>query len=381
MGKLPSAWKMIVAVSLILVAGMGSASAFGVEPVFFINPADDLPTDDPVSSIHNDLTYVLALAAGLSEADSQTLQIYDQLTESEQLGPGSTVAYTNCTGSFPPTPDPAMVCAPGTNGADVQWPLKSKMKDPAACVTSAYGPYGPFFHFPRNVPSSLGALHDWAWGTAPGLIGTSAYAWDSAGSLLDAKCTYIQGPESIQTGMSAGSLQAFGTYLHSLADFYSHQTCQSQLSGIGFPWGTHTIPTPPATQKIYVCDYDPAHPTSVDAHGREFGATSDSAHTDAAILAVYAELSEWSTKKGGSYAPLPLSAVLAGIPGSPTLQQALYTFVHTWTYAQAQERRNYADLMRLEILAIRSTPPPTPEPTPPNVTSTPIPVAIPLLIH
>jgi hypothetical protein len=97
------------------------------------------------------------------------------------------------------------------------------MKDPTRCVASRFGPYSPFFHFPRQNAEELGALHDWGWGVTDALVGYEAYAW-GARSVLGAPCTFTH-TAVITTGLEAGSLAAFATYLHSLADSYSHLAC------------------------------------------------------------------------------------------------------------------------------------------------------------
>lgn len=52
------------------------------------------------------------------------------------------------------------------------------MQDKNSCVTSRFGPYSPFFHFPHNNDQELVGLHDWAWGLTDTLRAYEAYAWE-----------------------------------------------------------------------------------------------------------------------------------------------------------------------------------------------------------
>ena len=47
-------------------------------------PSGDFP-DNRISTVHDDLTYALAIAAGFTVTDSHTLRIWDQLVDSEVL--------------------------------------------------------------------------------------------------------------------------------------------------------------------------------------------------------------------------------------------------------------------------------------------------------
>jgi len=60
----------------------------------------------------------------------------------------------------------------------------------------------------------------------------------------------------ITTGMAAGSLEVFATYLHSLADAYSHQDCIAAMDALGMPWATHTI-TQFGDPSVPACNYNP----------------------------------------------------------------------------------------------------------------------------
>jgi len=340
----PHIARLVVVCILAMLVCVTLVRAYAEEPLAFLDLHTGEATDEEISTIHNDLTYALALAAGFNREDSITLQVWDQLVDSEELGPGSTISYTNCSGAFYPAPDPEVLCRRGER-TPVAWPLWEQMKDPARCVTSRFGPYSPFFHFPRQNEQELGALHDWGWGLTDRLLGYEAYAW-GARSVLEAPCVYTR-TVVITTGIEAGSLAAFATYLHSLADSYSHLACIQAMDRMGAPWPTHSLNGVPE------CDYNPARPTNDDAHGREFGTAymTDSLRTDAAVLAVYGELVARGLRREGQRYPIGLDTPLTGMSGAPTLRQALYDFVHKWQYDQPSERRDYANEIARAVLA------------------------------
>lgn len=349
---------LVAALLLAVLSGVSLGLAYAEEHLTFRDPYTQELTDDEISSIHYDLTYAMALAAGFSITDSIELQIWNQLVDSEVLGPDDTVTYNNCLGSFPPDPPDGSVCPPGTDGSDVVWPMWGSMHDTQTCTTSRYGPFSPFFHFPRQNEQEIGALRAWGWGYTDFLVGYQAFAWDGA-TVLTAKCAYTR-TVTIDTGITAGSLPAFATYLHSLGDSYSHRECQAALDSQGAPWGTHTLPV----GGIPECTYNPANWQNDDAHGREFGTQwmADSLRTDEGILAIYAELAARSLQREGQYYPRGLDEPLAGMGDAATLHQALYNFVHNWAFQPpppkdqsefALKRREYAGQIAAAALAER----------------------------
>jgi len=342
---------LALAAALIVLTIIASATlvrAFAEEPIRFRDPPAPLGehSDEEISTIHDDLTYLMALAAGFSITDSNTLRVWNQLVDSEQLGAGASFSYTNCSGAFYPSPVPTDVC-PGITNTQVAWPLWGSMKDPATCVTSRFGPYSPFFHFPRLNTWEMQSLHDWGWGITDTLWGYEAYAWGGA-TVMQATCRYTH-TVAITTGIPAGSLPAFATYLHCLGDAYSHRDCIAVMDAMGMPWATHTLPP---FSDIYECNYNPWHHTNTDAHGREFGTQSmtDSLRTDEAARAIYGELVARSRQREGQYVPLTLDTPISG---TETLSDVLYAFVHNWEYNQPLYRRAYADQAIERILALR----------------------------
>ncbi|RME81023.1 MAG: alpha/beta hydrolase [Caldilineae bacterium] len=333
----------------VAVAG-GMVWAFAEEPLYFRDPYSGETGSEweEISTIHDDLTYVLALAAGFSVSDAIRLQIWDQLVDSEEIGPGEAVSYTNCEGgAFPPMPDPDSICGlkPHSN---LIWPLWASVKEPDRCITSRFGPYSPFFHFPHDNQQELGALHDWAWGLTDTLRGYEAYAWGGPAefTVMQASCLYTR-TAVITTGMEAGSLPAFATYLHSLADHYSHRDCIAHMDELGMPWATHTLRGHPP------CDYNPAMPDAADVHGREFYTYTDSLRTDAAIRHIYAELTARGLQREGEYYPLSPDTPLVALEGAPTLSDTLSTFVHAWEFDEPAQRRAWADQIAAAVLAQR----------------------------
>jgi hypothetical protein len=345
-GRLATACTLFLA----LAAGAVLTFAFAEEPLTFRDPYTGATTDEEISTIHNDLTYALALAAGFTVSDSITLQLWNQLVDSEALGPGDAISYTNGGGAFPPAPDPDIVCAGKLHSKSV-WPRPGDMVI-STSVTSRFGVYSPFFHFPHQNAAELGALREWGWGDVDSLVGYEAYAWGGPAALtvMDAACLYTR-TAVITAPMAAGSLPAFATYLHALADAYSHLDCIAAMDALGMPWATHT--TPPLNASVPACDYHPRTPQADDVHGREFYTYTDSLRTDAAIQAVYAELVARSAAREGRFVPIGLAEPLAELDGSPTLSQALSIFVHTWDFDGAANRRAYADQVAAAVLAQR----------------------------
>ncbi len=338
-------WRVGVAVFVCTLAYVTLVWAFAEEPLHFRDPFTGETGDqwEEISTIHDDLTYALALAAGFSVSDSITLQVWSQLVDSEQIGPGDAISYTNCTGgAFYPTPDPADPQVCGQSYSLVAWPLWNKMQDQNSCVTSRFGPYSPFFHFPHQNAQELGALRDWGWGTTDRLVGYEAYAWGGP-TVFSSPCRYTR-TALITTAMQAGSLEAFATYIHSLGDSYSHRECIKAMDKLGLPWGTHTLAGVPA------CNYNPANPGPDDVHGREFYTFTDALRTDEAIQHMYGELVSRSVQREGRYFPIGLDTPISG---TMTLSDTLYLFVHGWDFDHPAERRALADQIATAVRAKR----------------------------
>jgi hypothetical protein len=346
----PARLAAIVAIGLL--AGAGMAWAFAEEPLTFRDPFTRASTDEETSTIHDDLSFALATAAGFAFTDAARIEIWNQLVDSEQLGPGDAVSHTNCSGGFHEPPNRHAVCAARPVSLTAQiWPLTDSMKDADRCFTSRFGVYSPFFHFPHLEGWEMRNLRDWGWGITDTLTGYEAYAWGTPADLtvLRANCRYTR-TAVITTGLEAGSLEAFATYLHALADAYSHLDCIAAMDALGLEWATHSLTGVPA------CNYNPTNPVNTDVHGREFYTYPDALRTDAAIRHVYAELVTRSLIREGRFVPLTLGVKLAGLTGTPTLSEALSTFVHTWQFTEAHKRREYADAMAVALRGLPRQP-------------------------
>jgi hypothetical protein len=85
--------RVSVAVVLALFIGVTLVGAFAEEPLGFRDDGTTSPTPPEISTVHDDMTFVLALAAGFSITDAHTLRIWNQLTDSEILT--GTRVYSN----------------------------------------------------------------------------------------------------------------------------------------------------------------------------------------------------------------------------------------------------------------------------------------------
>ncbi len=355
----------ILVIILVIGAGAVSVLGFAEEELGFRDkdgtyypPTGDFPAER-ISTIHDDLTFGLAIAAGFTVTDSHTLRIWDQLVDSEVL-PSNPVSYTYGNAGFYTPPNPLLACV-GKNHARQVWPT-SKFTTTAS-VTSRFGPYSPFFHFPHQDGDDLQALHDWGWGITDTLRGYEAYAWgrptdftlmqavENGGCIITRTVT-------ISMPWEAGSLEAFATYIHTLADAYSHADCMDALAAHDppAPWGTHTVPAL-GDESIYACDYNPTSPQNDDAHGREFGPVyTDTQRTIAAARAIYAELSARSLTREGVYVPLPLTTTLVVSGAETTLDGAIVHFVTAWDYDEPAHRREYMDRLVEALQGLSRTP-------------------------
>jgi hypothetical protein len=365
MRRFSVSWLALV-LALLLLDGAVAVWGFAEEALGFRDPKTGITYTTSagypeISTLHDDLTYALALAAGFTVTDSQKLQIWDQLTDSEML-PSDVVSYTNCLGSFYASPDPNALfpiqCL-GGNCSNVIWPMTGQMKNPNTCTTSRYGVYSPFFHFPHRTgplaERDLGALRDWAWGFTTTLVAYEAYAWgrNSDLTVMQAKKQYTR-TAVITTTLKAGALESFGTYLHSLADAYSHEACIAAMDALTTPvmlWATHSNPNL-GDPSVPECDYRPNNPNATDVHGVEFGSDiTGTQRTINAALAVYDELSRRSVLRDGVYHPLGLSTTLVVSGTSVTLADAITHFVRDRDYTDPTYRRQYADSLAAAVLA------------------------------
>jgi len=361
---------LVVTLAMTALLWVPMTWGFAEEPLPFRDPYTGEVTDEEVSSIHTDLAYALALAAGFSDDDAARILIWAQLVDSEQVGTGSQVKYHNCLGTFPTTPNPddPGVCPSGKGAGAVIWPKSANSYNGSACTTSRFGVFSPFFHFPRTDNGELESIRNWAYGKSQVLNGYAAYAWGAQNAqVIDAACRY-QMPVTIETGITAGSLEAFATYVHLLADSISHRNCITDLLNMDPPltgiWGTHTIVK---SREPRSCFYNPQNPSNDDEHGQEFGSGTGTDRSDDASKAVYDELVKRSYAREGKYYALDWNAPLTTMAGAPTLSEAAYNFIHNWAFRKdtgnegeyAYSRRDYANQMATAIRAQRKVAPRT----------------------
>ena len=97
---------ILLVVSFAMFGKVEYVFSFAEEPITFKDPSSGRVWDDAISTVHSDIVYAMAIAAGFSDKDAAIIQIWDQLVDAERLGPGSATVYTNCLGSTKPAPDP-----------------------------------------------------------------------------------------------------------------------------------------------------------------------------------------------------------------------------------------------------------------------------------
>ena len=279
---------LLAATVLALFAGAILALAFAEEPLTFRDPYSGELTDEEVSTIHNDLTYVLALAAGFSVSDSIALQIWNQLVDSEALGPGDAISYTNGGGAFYPPPDPDVVCG-GKAHTKVLWPRAGDIVI-STSVTTRFGVYSPFFHFPRRNPgrdrraARLGLGSDRQVGRLRGVC------LGRAGRL-----TVMRRKLSLHPVGGDHRRRWRPVRWRPSPPICTPWPIPILIWIASRRWTRWAGPGPRTRRRrsitsVPACDYHPRTPKAGDVHGREFYTYTDSLRTDAAVRAVYAEL-------------------------------------------------------------------------------------------
>lgn len=364
----------IIALASALLLGLSfaltlaSVHAWDEENLNYYVPLDPSPlavrqTYTPtVSSVHFDLVGALAIAAGFSVEDAALIQAYSQATDSGPL-PGAHPVYTfDADPANYPVPPPlsqvitSTYCpSPATIAPTVTFGLPTAAMECDGCFTSRYGPYGVFFHMPHDRSEELGAIRAWAFGHTPDLSGivtfgyssTAPSAWHMLTNIYSSTACFISQPVVIDTGsIRAGSLPAFGIYLHSLGDHWSHGDCLAAVDALGLPFGAHVLPKGPT---------DPLWPCRWTAHSAEFGDPTlfpDSNRTVSGTLALYDALVAFAGQSSRPvFRPIPLQAE------SGALYDALYEFAHSATDANPMARRRIADQLYHWALATRASNP------------------------
>lgn len=285
----------VATATLAIVSGTREARAFG-EDATSVTPS--------VSSHHLYLTRALASCAGIpstadadpgaSPAEAELIAIYDQMTDTRTYG---SLSLCDAPAFLPPTAT-EIGCPAGSNLA---WPTY-RGDDLDTCFTARTGLYSTVFHFP--TPENLGRLRAWALGTTSALVGEASYAFGAGGDVFAASC-YQQRAETIDTGaVRAGTPQAFGIYLHAVADELSHRVCCENWGATANPpWCMHTRLDTPAGciatmhRLEYGCPDDDPPPMAP-----LLDATPFVDHTVDAAEAVFAELLVYASAHG--YTPV-----------------------------------------------------------------------------
>lgn len=334
------------------------------DPLDYRPLAERVYTSPEVSSIHFDLVGALAIAAGFSITDAATMQTYSQLLDAGQIPSNNPVYALNANPVNYPTPPPitsvvtnTMCLTPSQTGPTVTMGTASDMMTCPGCFSDRFGPYGVFFHMPHNTPDELGAIRDWAWGATNVLTGkvtfgyssTSQFEWQGIANVYETTPCFTQETHIVDTGdVQAGSLEAFGLYLHSFGDNLSHGDCLKAADNAGYYFAAHVS---------VIGLGDPLWDCRWTHHEYEFGDPAvyhvlgvDSPRTLSAVYALYNEIYNYALASNRIvYRPIPITAE------NNYISDTIKTFVYTNTAtAGSQQRRIIADDLRNWALQTRA---------------------------
>jgi hypothetical protein len=114
----------------------------------------------------------------------------------------------------------------------------------SGAFTHRFGPWVGQFHFPQDdaLADDLAVLRAFAVGETETLQARSLYGFGAGRATVWSGSCHDQRIETVATGaVKAGSAEAFGTYLHSLGDSFSHRGCREHwLHRQTPPWYYHT---------------------------------------------------------------------------------------------------------------------------------------------
>ncbi len=280
-----------------------------------------------VSTHHLHLTRALAYCAGFEAnlqivnpvsptvitqgdaRDAETIAMYDELTDQGTIRDGTTT-WTNITPTwsyvFPPPETADCRAVAGTtmvyplleesppSGSNL--PADSLWNQHEGWFTNRFGPWAANFHFAKSA--DLQTMYTFAMmkSGSQTLSARTVYGFGPANSnMWTGTCYTPEYQTTLNTGMDAGSLQALGTYLHSLGDSYSHGVCEDNYPASYVPpWYYHTQEGTP--QNVAGCEFN--------SHALEFGCPVS--ETQAAFernvvdggLEIFKKLSEYATRYG-----------------------------------------------------------------------------------
>jgi hypothetical protein len=230
------------------------------------------------------------------------------------------------------------------------------------CFSQRFSPWSPLFHFPEEPDLAL--LKKFGTEEAP-LEARAAYAYGPSGSNLWTGSCFQRPVGAVPTGhVKPGSIEAFGMYLHSLADFNSHRMCRDKWSSKPTKKGQ---PPPKPTWYFHTPGPGvlPENPLGVENcgfndHGFEYGCADSPRRagflngTLNGAERVYEALLEFSAKRGKKpriaslqanqqwlrrqlqrYVTLYQPSVLAGQGSQVQQQAAQYRIQFAWGLLQA----------------------------------------------
>lgn len=361
---------LLVTVTLLVAAlfslTLATALAWDEENLPFydpLNPSYPINGEESVSSIHFDLVGALAIAAGFSEQDAATIQLYSQMTDPGTFtAGGASYAFDADPTAFPMAP-PLSQATPSAACPDPQHTVEevtmggTGLIECPGCFTSRWGPYNIFFHFPHyDRAEELGALESWAMGERGDLAAIATFGYSSTvpftwtpvytianvANIYEATACFItQTVPAANTGsIHSGSVQALGVYLHSLGDAWSHRECIEAADAQGEPFGAHVTVKGPE-DPLWACGWL--------MHEVEFGGDhSDSSRTYSGTLAVYTALLQYASQ---STAPIFRPMDLDDQGGY--LDAFLHTYITT-SRGDSLQRRELAQGLRRWALFTRA---------------------------
>ncbi|MBI3960696.1 MAG: hypothetical protein HY328_17945, partial [Chloroflexi bacterium] len=346
---------VILSLAALLLTSLATTVAYDEEGIPFYDPLS--PThpenaEQEVSSIHFDLVSALALAAGFSEEDAATIQLYSQLTDSSVLSTTETTYNFDAT-SWPQAPSVQDVPAsedcpsPQTTTDSVTMGGTTLVECPG-CFTSRWGPYGVFFHMPHDNPQELGAIRAWAMGEVSkltaqvtwGYSSTVPFTWEplytiaNVANIYEATACFTKTTvDAADTGsVQPGTLAALGIYLHALGDHWSHQECIQAADAQDKPFAAHVTVKGPQ-DPLWACRWT--------MHDAEFGneTVMDSERTYTGTVAIYDAILAYAA---ASNRPI-FQAIPQDAEGN-AIDNALKTFAETG-HSAYEERRSQAQAL------------------------------------
>jgi len=307
---------------------LGGGNAFGYAGEQGTVGANVTPAT--VSTHHLHLTRALAYCAGFDAAttirnpvdpvishtdakEAEIIAIYDELTDQGTIRNDPETPETKWTNITPTgqwtyqdktaenlgcTKVPKMVFPVTAKTAPSKLPDESFWDPKVGWFTNRFGPWAAEFHFPTD--EDLSKLKNFAMNGGVTLDARTVYAFGTESQNMWTADCYPKPFSTLMTSgingsLTSGSLEALGTYLHSLGDSYSHGVCRNNY------WSANPNPKPP----WYYHTLASAPPACVfNSHSLEFGcpATSEQVAFENNVvnggIDIFNNLYEYATKHG-----------------------------------------------------------------------------------